>query len=209
MLKKVGCSTLTIALLCASLAVSPTRASTISCAASCGPGGQYLVPSWSVDVDPGITLDAVYYLWNPIKVTAVVQTLPGLSTATQIDTGHLSSGNDAGSDFAHIYELSFSAGENDRYKNKDMVLVFSAPTTLTNVTMEGLRHFQSFGFESPDEGVGDQLLPLVFSSSPTFATLDTTATPLPAALPLFAGGLGALALIGKRRKRKASRLIAV
>ena len=28
------------------------------------------------------------------------------------------------------------------------------------------------------------------------------ATPLPAALPLFAGGLGALGLLGWRRKRK-------
>jgi hypothetical protein len=32
----------------------------------------------------------------------------------------------------------------------------------------------------------------------------TTATPLPAALPLFAGGLGALGLLGWRRKRKAA-----
>ncbi len=31
---------------------------------------------------------------------------------------------------------------------------------------------------------------------------DTSATPLPAALPLFAGGLGGLGLLGWRRKRK-------
>ena len=31
-----------------------------------------------------------------------------------------------------------------------------------------------------------------------------TPTPLPAALPLFAGGLGALGLLGWRRKRKAA-----
>ena len=30
-----------------------------------------------------------------------------------------------------------------------------------------------------------------------------TATPLPAALPLFAGGLGVMGLLGRRRKRKA------
>jgi hypothetical protein len=36
------------------------------------------------------------------------------------------------------------------------------------------------------------------------ATIDTatTATPLPAALPLFAGGLSVIGLLGKRRKRK-------
>ena len=33
-------------------------------------------------------------------------------------------------------------------------------------------------------------------------TLSITATPLPAALPLFASGLGALGLLGWRRKRK-------
>jgi len=35
-------------------------------------------------------------------------------------------------------------------------------------------------------------------------TLSVTATPLPAALPLFAGGLGALGLLGWRRKKKAA-----
>ncbi len=34
-------------------------------------------------------------------------------------------------------------------------------------------------------------------------TVKITATPLPAALPLFAGGLGGLGLLGWRRKRKA------
>jgi hypothetical protein len=37
-----------------------------------------------------------------------------------------------------------------------------------------------------------------------FGTADTTVTPLPAALPLFATGLGALGLLGWRRKRKAA-----
>jgi hypothetical protein len=35
------------------------------------------------------------------------------------------------------------------------------------------------------------------------ASLAASATPLPAALPLFATGLGALGLLGWRRKRKA------
>ena len=42
----------------------------------------------------------------------------------------------------------------------------------------------------------------VATSSITF-TSDAVATPLPAALPLFASGLGALGLLGWRRKRKA------
>jgi hypothetical protein len=40
------------------------------------------------------------------------------------------------------------------------------------------------------------------------ATAEVSATPLPAALPLFAGGLGALGLLGWRRKRKAPALAA-
>jgi len=40
-------------------------------------------------------------------------------------------------------------------------------------------------------------------------TADVASTPLPAALPLFVSGFGALGLIGWRRKRKASAALAV
>jgi hypothetical protein len=40
----------------------------------------------------------------------------------------------------------------------------------------------------------------------TNATIDLTATPLPAALPLFAGGLGFMGLFAGRRKRKGASL---
>jgi hypothetical protein len=42
------------------------------------------------------------------------------------------------------------------------------------------------------------------TSGDVFATTTGTVAPLPAALPLFAGGLGALGLLGWRRKRKAA-----
>jgi hypothetical protein len=38
-------------------------------------------------------------------------------------------------------------------------------------------------------------------------TADTAATPLPAALPLFASGLGALVLFGWRKKRKRAPIV--
>jgi hypothetical protein len=48
----------------------------------------------------------------------------------------------------------------------------------------------------------------VENSQLTITTPSTSATPLPAALPLFATGLGALGLLGWRRKRKVSALAA-
>lgn len=46
-----------------------------------------------------------------------------------------------------------------------------------------------------------------FTGTVSSITGGTGATPLPASLPLFAGGLGALGLFGWRRKRKAAALI--
>jgi hypothetical protein len=43
---------------------------------------------------------------------------------------------------------------------------------------------------------------LVFSNGIDNSGDDMSATPVPATLPLFAGGLGALGLLGWRRKRK-------
>ena len=42
----------------------------------------------------------------------------------------------------------------------------------------------------------------------TLDVVSPTAAPLPAALPLFAGGLSALGLFGWRRKRKSSAIAA-
>ena len=53
-----------------------------------------------------------------------------------------------------------------------------------------------YGFDTG--GNGFDFTDATWSGSGTF-----TATPLPAALPLFASGLGALGLLGGRRKRKA------
>ena len=45
---------------------------------------------------------------------------------------------------------------------------------------------------------------LLFDEVPEASTFTAVVTPLPAALPLFATGLGALGLLGWRRKRKAN-----
>jgi hypothetical protein len=51
-----------------------------------------------------------------------------------------------------------------------------------------------------ENGCGTALWSSLASDSSTIG--DAGATPLPAALPLFASGLGALGLLGWRRKRK-------
>jgi hypothetical protein len=55
---------------------------------------------------------------------------------------------------------------------------------------------------------GSEFIANRFGPTTNFEVISTTATfsqvPLPAALPLFATGLGALGLLGWRRKRKAA-----
>ena len=52
--------------------------------------------------------------------------------------------------------------------------------------------------------IGDNLETANVSMFYQMTIVDPNPTPLPAALPLFATGLGALGLLGWRRKRKAA-----
>ena len=69
----------------------------------------------------------------------------------------------------------------------------------------GATEFQGFSPSGGTVGLVTYFGPWGFSSGTldTVLTLTPVATPLPAALPLFATGLGALGLLGWRRKRKA------
>ena len=80
------------------------------------------------------------------------------------------------------------------------ISAFNGATLLGSIvaTVDGLKDFSAFGAitrlsfddNSTNGGVG-------------YATFAFDATPLPGTLPLFATGLGALGLLGWRRKRKA------
>lgn len=70
-------------------------------------------------------------------------------------------------------------------------VLLSGWTDLASLTISGVDASDAFGDYSVDNIV-----------------LESTAAPLPAALPLFATGLAALGLLGCRRKRKDAALAA-
>ena len=119
------------------------------------------------------------------------------------------------------YRISFDlAGNPDGGPNdKTLLVVAGAGPNFFNFNIAGHDHdhmgwvTESFLFTASNT---DELL--VFASTvttggggqfdqafgPALDNVSITATPLPAALPLFAGGLGALGLLARRKKRKAA-----
>jgi hypothetical protein len=73
-------------------------------------------------------------------------------------------------------------------------------------TTFGLLTVHESGVEIGDWNNNGQIIPA--QADIQSITINTATTPLPAALPLFASGLGALGLLGWRRKRKAAALAA-
>jgi hypothetical protein len=133
--------------------------------------------------------------------------LPGLSNDGGV---HLSGG---------LFEnVGFTQDTSDGqgHVNDSSVFSFTGLSSLLAVT-SGLFHpgdaalilpwrdnpnaFTSFIGQGPD---GDGCNNCYFGQIATLSTPDVSATPIPAALPLFASGLGAMGFLAKRRKRKNS-----
>jgi len=80
--------------------------------------------------------------------------------------------------------------------------------SLTDPSSGAVEFFTTFGELGTDVVTYDFTLASGGASNIGTVDIAVTTTPLPAALPLFAGGLGALGLFGWRRKRKAAAIAA-
>jgi len=84
-------------------------------------------------------------------------------------------------------------------------LVLDGAGPLTALNLAGSPSFALIGFseaETSDVCEGLCGTRTINGGSLDVTSLGTSATPLPATLPLFAGGLGALGFLARRRKRK-------
>jgi hypothetical protein len=97
----------------------------------------------------------------------------------------------------------FEIGSPNRYGGADAFIEFDATTT--GIGFGGNLFFDVGALGA--FGVYPVRSPSDLSGFGSFAqgtlTVEATATPLPAALPLFAGGLGMISLLGARKRRKA------
>ena len=188
-------------------------------AASCAPGAK-ANSTYSVDIADGsdslvgtITTDGNA---GPLSLTDIVDwnlTMSNPSNYTSVNfLGPLSGSNSVlYQDVPPTYDL-LSASPTGLFYND----IPSGGTTNFWSFGEGVSFFGiiSYGddeFLAPAlDGVGDYIAQYPISNGQQFAAIcsitavcaTTPPTPLPAALPLFAAGLGALGLFGWRRKRK-------
>jgi hypothetical protein len=94
--------------------------------------------------------------------------------------------------FAQFPEVSVEATINSVFQSYNLATALALTTGTPNVAAD-----------TYTTSAGN----LVFGDI-TALNFEATVTPLPAALPLFAGGLGLMALIANRRKRKATAITA-
>ena len=112
------------------------------------------------------------------------------------------------------YLLSFDLGSSTPYGTPDAITATASagPTSGTfTSTLSGTNNWQLETLAFIAASTSTTITLIGYSANRSYIGLDNvsvTATPLPAALPLFATGLGALGLLGWRRKRKNSAALA-
>ena len=106
-------------------------------------------------------------------------------------------------------QITYFTNENTGYGSaafNGFQLSFSGAPPITNVVLDGASTLVPVGITFDANNVFLNFEGLSVSST-QFSTVDVTfgsETPLPAALPLFASGLGAFGLLGSRRRKKSA-----
>ena len=173
-----------------------------------GPNSGQTLPAWCLDVSVYLTTSGTYTL-GPLTTAGAGGSNPALTTGQISEIGSLmlnglsSDTNSSAATQLAIWMLEY--GSEFSYSGVSSAVTALALTYESNV-MPGGEWYCPNCTVTLLSSLGDQSLG--YALLPTEGGGTLPAVPLPATLPLFATGLGALGLLGWRRKRKATALSA-
>jgi len=173
-----------------------------------GPNSGQTLPAWCLDVSVYLTTSGTYTL-GPLTTAGAGGSNPALTTGQISEIGSLmlnglsSDTNSSAATQLAIWMLEY--GSEFSYSGVSSAVTALALTYESNV-MPGGEWYCPNCTVTLLSSLGDQSLG--YALLPTEGGGTLPAVPLPATLPLFATGLGALGLLGWRRKQKATALSA-
>jgi len=173
-----------------------------------GPNSGQTLPTWCLDVSVYLTTSGTYTL-GPLTTAGAGGSNPALTTGQISEIGSLmlnglsSDTNSSAATQLAIWMLEY--GSEFSYSGVSSAVTALALTYESNV-MPGGEWYCPNCTVTLLSSLGDQSLG--YALLPTEGGGTLPAVPLPATLPLFATGLGALGLLGWRRKQKATALSA-
>jgi len=173
-----------------------------------GPNSGQTLPAWCLDVSVYLTTSGTYTL-GPLTTAGAGGSNPALTTGQISEIGSLmlnglsSDTNSSAATQLAIWMLEY--GSEFSYSGVSSAVTTLALTYESNV-MPGGEWYCPNCTVTLLSSLGDQSLGYALLPAEGGGTLP--AVPLPATLPLFATGLGALGLLGWRRKQKATALSA-
>jgi len=173
-----------------------------------GPNSGQTLTAWCLDVSVYLTTSGTYTL-GPLTTAGAGGSNPALTTEQISEIGSLMlNGLSSDTDSSAATQLAIwmlEYGSEFSYSGVSSAVTALALTYESNV-MPGGNWYCPNCTVTLLSSLGDQSLG--YALLPTEGGGTLPAVPLPATLPLFATGLGALGLLGWRRKRKATALSA-
>jgi hypothetical protein len=171
-----------------------------------GPNSGQTLPAWCLDISTNLTTSGTYTV-GPLTTAGSGGSNPALTAGQISEIGSLmlnglsSDTNSSAATQLAIWMLEY--GSNFSYSGVSSVVTALALTYENNV-MPGGKWYCPNCTVTLLSSQGDQNLGYALPQG----SGNISAVPLPATLPLFATGLGALGLLGWRRKRKAKNTLA-